>query len=112
MLNIKKIDLELLEKNHYILDHIEDDLNIKITDKDGNQAEGIQHVSIVVKDIIFELKEEESTYISIFDIFLTFNYEIICESPLEVISPEGKLVTGGFANIIAEELRIKLQDRV
>jgi hypothetical protein len=112
MLNIKNSDLELLEKNHYILDYIEDDFNIKIIDKDGNQAEGIEHVSIVVKDILFELKEEESTYIPIFAIFLTFNYEIICESPLEVISPEGKLVTGGFAHIIAEELRTKLRDRL
>lgn len=107
-LDITEEDLLLLEKNNYSFENTEDDVHITFFDQDGNQVQGLSLVSIVVQDILYELKEENTVYLSDEDILDRFDYEMLCESPLEILSPDGEFANGQFAKIIISDLRTKL----
>lgn len=107
-LDITEEDLLLLEKNNYSFDHTEDDVHITFFDKDGNQVQGLSLVSVVVQDILYELKEEDTVYLSDEEVLERFDYDILCESPLEILSPDGEFATGGFAKSVISHLRTKL----
>tara|TARA_B100000073_G_scaffold348398_1_gene366951 strand:+ start:707 stop:1045 length:339 start_codon:yes stop_codon:yes gene_type:complete len=107
-LDITKEDLLLLEKNNYSFNYTDDDIHITFFDKDGNQVQGLSLVSIVVKDILQELKEEDTVYLSDEEVLERFDYDILCESPLEILSPDGEFATGGFAKLVISHLRNKL----
>lgn len=107
-LDITKEDLLLLEKNNYSFTYTDDDIHITFFDKDGNQVQGLSLVSIVVKDILHELKEEDRVYLSDEEVLERFDYDILCESPLEILSPDGEVATSGFAKLVISHLRNKL----
>ena len=109
MLNISKSNLNLLDKSGYSFDCFEDPNNVTFYSQDGNSVQGLKLVEIVVTEILVELSEENSEFINDIDVFERFDYDVLCESPLEVISPDGEFVKGAFAKIIAEDLRQKLK---
>lgn len=107
-LDITEEDLILLEKNNYSFDYTEDDVHITFFDNNGNQVQGLSLVSAVVQDILYELKEEDTVYLSDEEVLNRFDYETLCESPLEILSPDGEFATGAFAKSVISYLRTKL----
>jgi hypothetical protein len=108
LLNLSESEMKLLKNNNVSIDYINDEKKISISDSDGNKAIGFYLCKIVVDDLIKEFLEESLCQLSKEEICLNNDYEIICLSPFEIISPEGYLAKGKFANIIIEEIRYKL----
>lgn len=110
-IQISQTDIDLLSRNGFQLEFIDEFNQVKLTDKDGNQCRGADMVRVVVREILEELRKEqkvETPRLSDEEVLQRFNYTLLCESPLEIEDSEGKIATGMFARILIDNFRLYL----
>lgn len=96
------IEILMLSNNDWVIEHDTQRVIYARNKFTGCQIRG-QHAHDFVLEKIKELKEEDSPSLSIEDRYKALEskgYVIECESPLELLDPNGDKITGECANFV------------
>lgn len=95
-------ELQLLSDNDWYVETDTQRVVFALNENTGCKVRG-QHAHDFIVDKIEELKEDDSSCLTLEDryqILQNKGYVIECESPLEIIDPNGDKITGECANFV------------